>query len=83
MQRSTQLSPGFVRVFIPSRGKTTRIRAKHAASQAYLNKHGLVLMHEPAPIPVMNQTTIPVPDELIPPPPAKAKPEPMKPTKVR
>ena len=39
--------PGFVRVFIPSRNKTTRIRTGLANNPNYLERNGMVLMPDP------------------------------------
>lgn len=47
MSSTYRIKPGFVRVFIPERNKTTRIRAQHAKDPNYLTRNGMVLMPEP------------------------------------
>lgn len=44
--------PGFTRVFIPSRNKTTRIRTGLANNPNYLERNGMVLMPDPVAPPV-------------------------------
>jgi len=54
--------PGFIRVFIPSRNKTTRIRSGLANNPNYLERNGMVLMPAPvAPPPPVAPTPIPPP----------------------
>ena len=47
----SELKPGFTRVFIPEKGRTTRIRTYHANNRNYMAKHGLVPMDEATPPP--------------------------------
>lgn len=46
MQEEYKNKPGFVRVFIPAKNKTTRISERHAKDKNYMLKHGLVEMED-------------------------------------
>jgi len=64
MQPSVKIKPGFVRVFIPSRNKTTRIRKQLAYNQDYMNRNGMVLLPEPISPVAPKPVTPPVPQPL-------------------
>lgn len=48
--------PGFTRVFVPAKNKTTRIRERHAKNPNYMQKHGLVAMPDIQTPPVIEKT---------------------------
>lgn len=61
MSQDTTVKPGFVRVFVPAKNKTIRIREHHARNQNFMIKHGLQRIEEavaPPPVEVKAKPTI-------------------------
>lgn len=65
MSKKSEVKPGFTRVYIPTRGKTTRVRTSHTRKPGWLEKHGMVVMPEPiAPEIETELPEMPVPAEI-------------------